>query len=158
MVGSADVLCLRYSVFLSPPWGGVNYQTSSAAPSSTKATAAAVAVESVQADGGALDSAPVPDSSTAARSFSSVPYSLKSLTPLGGPALVQHCLRHLCTPNLVLYIPRNTEPKEIAKLGKMVARDSQQDDLSLVQIEEEYVGKGLAALTCYFGQLAKFEE
>lgn len=153
--GSATDLARLRSVFLSPPWGGVDYQKSSAAPASAETAATAEGVEEID---DTLASAVDPDSSTATRSFVSTPYSLTSLKPISGAALVQLCLRHLRTPNLVLYIPRNTEPSEIAKLGKMVARESGKEDLALVQIEEEFVGKGMAALTCYFGELASFEE
>ena len=53
------------------------------------------------------------------------------------------------TPHVAYYLPRNTSVEEI---GALVARSP--EGCNSVEIEEEWMGNKLKALTCYFGGLA----
>ncbi|KZV87304.1 S-adenosyl-L-methionine-dependent methyltransferase, partial [Exidia glandulosa HHB12029] len=113
-------------VFLSPPWGGPSYLTSSP----TKATAAAADY---------LDAGAHPE------------YSLSSILPIHGADLFK--LARTLTPHVAYFLPRNTDPAEISGLVK-----DEPTGADGVEIEEEWMGNKLKALTCYFGGLATGQE
>jgi trimethylguanosine synthase len=127
-------------VFLSPPWGG---------PSYLEGTADATPPEN--------DSHPS--------------YSLSSIQPIHGTALFQ--LSRRITQNIAYYLPRNTNLEEISDL--LSSEESEPPSISfqgvdsrldttvnensmkepeMVEVEEEWMGTKLKALTCYFGGLA----
>ncbi|TFK17803.1 S-adenosyl-L-methionine-dependent methyltransferase [Coprinopsis marcescibilis] len=101
-------------VFLSPPWGGVDYLSGSSNDKS--------------------DSQQHPS------------YSLDAILPIPGAELFD--LSRKITPNIAFYLPRNTNLNEISKL---VPNES-------VEVEEEWMGSKLKALTCYFGGLTVGQE
>ncbi|KAG8747015.1 hypothetical protein FRC10_002815 [Ceratobasidium sp. 414] len=103
-------------VFLSPPWGGPSYIS------------------------GSLTTGKDADSEGAQSSV----YTLNSLVPLPGPELF--ALSSKISPNIAMFLPRNTDVEEISAL----APPGQS-----VEIEEEWTGSKLKALTCYFGGLAR---
>jgi trimethylguanosine synthase len=148
-------------VFLSPPWGGVDYIAGDAQMDDPSARALADGEEEVQH----------PE------------YALASVRPLGGVALF--ALARAITPNVAYFLPRNTRLGEIAGLldvapetrdgpvGKAQAEggsgggpevDGIREDggkdgrTEIVEIEEEWMGTKLKALTCYFGGLAAGQE
>lgn len=59
------------------------------------------------------------------------------------------------TRNVAYYVPRNASLDEIsALLMSSALPSSDQDSAEMVEIEEEWMGTKLKALTCYFGGLA----
>ena len=104
-------------VFLSPPWGGVEYL--SAFTSGNK------------------DEEAHPD------------YSLNNIPlPVSGGELLR-LTRQGITPNIAYYLPRNVNLDEVASLA---------EPGEIVELEEEWMGSKLKAVTCYFGGLAKGQE
>ncbi|KAF9645621.1 S-adenosyl-L-methionine-dependent methyltransferase [Thelephora ganbajun] len=85
-------------------------------------------------------------------------FRLSDITPIHGSELFK--LAERATPNIAYYLPRNTNLQEISDLvttteeggakGKGKAR--------MVEVEEEWMGEKLKALTCYFGGLAQGQE
>ncbi|KAH9163306.1 S-adenosyl-L-methionine-dependent methyltransferase [Lactarius sanguifluus] len=75
------------------------------------------------------------------------------------PASELFRLARLLTPNVAFYVPRNTVLTDIAALlpppggGEVDSDGSEQ-----VEVEEEWMGNKLKALTCYFGGLAQGQE
>jgi len=88
-------------------------------------------------------------------STSSIPadYSLSSIRPVNGFELF-HISRTI-TKNIAYYLPRNTRVMEISQLLSE-ARTGVQDES--IEIEEEWMGNKLKALTCYFGGLVQGQE
>lgn len=151
-------------VFLSPPWGGIEYQTlgekkddsngalaaATAAggkqPPSRKrarlsgataltAVAAAAAIETPTEE--------TPPSLLASNQPISS-YPLAALAPLHGADLFR--LAQRITPNVAYYLPRNSDLLEIAALADPVKGER-------VEVEEEWMSGKLKAITAYFGEL-----
>jgi trimethylguanosine synthase len=91
-------------------------------------------------------------------------YSLAQTQP--EPAVELFRLARLMTSNVAFYAPRNTVLEDIAGLlppptplggagdeGGTVSGEEEQ-----VEVEEEWMGTKLKALTCYFGGLAQGRE
>ena len=68
-------------------------------------------------------------------------YSLSSILPRPGPALISFC--RALTENIVLFLPRTTSLPEI------LALKSSEDDV--VEVEGNYINGKLKALSVYFG-------
>lgn len=91
-------------------------------------------------------------------------YSLARTQP--EPAAELFRLARLMTPNVAFYVPRNTVLEDIAGLLSPpppldgVGNDSgtASGGLERVEVEEEWMGTKLKALTCYFGGLAQGQE
>ncbi|KXN84137.1 Trimethylguanosine synthase [Leucoagaricus sp. SymC.cos] len=85
-------------------------------------------------------------------------YSLSSIQPIHGKALF--ALTRKITPNLAYYLPRNTDLSEISGLLNGTNEDGNTIRLpeEQVEIEEEWMGNKLKALTCYFAGLAVGQE
>ena len=91
-------------------------------------------------------------------------YSLTRTRP--EPAAELFRLARLMTPNVAFYVPRNTVLEDIAGLLPQpppfggVGNDggTASEDLERVEVEEEWMGTKLKALTCYFGGLAQGQE
>ena len=115
-------------VFLSPPWGGPTYLAAMPLKSNHDST-----VESAKEV--PLEAHPE--------------YSLSSVQPVHGSQLFE--LSRKITRNIAFFLPRNTNIKEISNLTT-TSEDS--DPTEIVEIEEEWMGSKLKALTCYFGGLA----
>jgi len=90
-------------------------------------------------------------------------YSLARTQPERAAELFR--LARLMTPNVAFYVPRNTVLEDIAGLlPPPTPLDSAVNDggtvggLEQVEVEEEWMGTKLKALTCYFGGLAQGQE
>ena len=137
-------------MFLSPPWGGPSYLAGSAVP------------------GAAADE----DEATAAVKHPE--FGLDAVAPIHGRALFNIARR--ISRNVAYFLPRNTRLEEIAallsppmsngspepvKTGKKRKHSEVADDDYVgerVEIEEEWMGTKLKALTCYFGGLVAGQE
>jgi len=86
--------------------------------------------------------------------LSAAEYQLTRTQP--EPASELFRLARLLTPNVAFYVPRNTVLADIAALLPSPAGDS--DSTEQVEVEEEWMGSKLKALTCYFGGLAQGQE
>ncbi|KAJ8091763.1 putative diacylglycerol O-acyltransferase tgs1 [Marasmius tenuissimus] len=76
-------------------------------------------------------------------------YSLASIQPIHGAELFN--LTRRITPNIAYYLPRNTD---IGEVGALVDAGAVEGDVKeYVEVEEEWMGNKLKALTCYFGGL-----
>ena len=121
-------------VFLSPPWGGPSYLSN----------------PDLAEDQGVTDVHPS--------------YSLSSVQPVHGKELFN--LSRQITPNVAFYLPRNTVLDDIAALVNVEdARNESTDKARVsekgqenVEVEEEWMGNKLKALTCYFGGLVEGQE
>ena len=132
-------------VFLSPPWGGPLYLAGSDDDISglTHSTP---------------QKAPSPSSSSGHPT-----YSLSSILPIHGAQLFG--LSRQITRNIAFYLPRNTRLDEVSALlseentqeehqnGEANATTAEQ-----IEVEEEWMGTKLKALTCYFGGLVAGQE
>ncbi|KAF9454476.1 S-adenosyl-L-methionine-dependent methyltransferase [Macrolepiota fuliginosa MF-IS2] len=80
-------------------------------------------------------------------------YSLSAIQPIHGKDLFT--LTRQITPNIAYYLPRNTNLTEISDL---LNDANEEHSVRLpgeqVEVEEEWMGSKLKALTCYFGGLA----
>jgi trimethylguanosine synthase len=118
-------------VFLSPPWGGPSYLLGSA-------------VSSDDGDPDTVDTHPT--------------YSLSSVQPIHGKDLFS--LTRKITPNVAYFLPRNTNLSEISDL--LNGADEPENTIRLpkeqVEVEEEWMGDKLKALTCYFGGLVASQD
>jgi len=103
-------------VFLSPPWGGPEYNK--------------------PADG---------EEESAERKA----YHLDAIAPVHGKELFE--LSRAITPNVAYYLPRHVDLVEVSGLLA-------QEGGELVEVEEEWMGNRLTAVTCYFGGLAEGQE
>ncbi len=90
-------------------------------------------------------------------------YSLARTQPERAAELFR--LARLMTPNVAFYVPRNTVLEDIAGLlPPPTPLDGAGNDgetvggLEQVEVEEEWMGTKLKALTCYFGGLAQGQE
>lgn len=87
-------------------------------------------------------------------------YSLLNVSPLHGAKLFQ--IARTITPNVAYFLPRNQDLEEISALvepktagGGHVVENNPHE---IIEIEEEWMGTKLKALTCYFGGLAQGQE
>lgn len=74
------------------------------------------------------------------------PYPLSAIQPLHGKELFE--LARTITDDVAYYLPRNTDLEEVAGLCREGER---------VEVEEEWMGSKLKALTCLYGGLVKKE-
>jgi trimethylguanosine synthase len=132
-------------VFLSPPWGGPSYLSGSA----TEAAEATAQVETGDDPSEDLILAEAHPE-----------YSLASIQPIHGAKLFQ--LSRRISSNIAYFLPRNTNLDEISALlhgeqsgGVTMAKAAEGGDAApeVVEVEEEWMGSKLKALTCYFGGL-----
>ena len=119
-------------VFLSPPWGGPSYM-----------------------------SAPDGKSEDVDNATPQNVYSLKNIEPIPGDELFR--LTRQITHNIAYFLPRNVDLNEVSQLLEDADKDSgfletQRSPQEKIEIEEEYMGGKLKALTCYFGGLVSGQE
>lgn len=76
-------------------------------------------------------------------------FSLDMTAPLPGNELF--ALARSITPHVAYFLPRNTDIVEVSALVK-----SESDEK--IEVEEEWMGSKLKAITCYFGGLVKGQE
>ncbi|KAF9231298.1 RNA cap guanine-N2 methyltransferase-domain-containing protein [Melanogaster broomeanus] len=117
------------AVFLSPPWGGPAYISQNSHHDAQRVS----------------DQSDVP--------LEHPEFSLSSIKPIHGVDLF-HVTRKI-TKNVAYFLPRNTGLDEIsALLPDSSSSLSNQDSTEMVEVEEQWMGTKLKALTCYFGGLA----
>ena len=84
-------------------------------------------------------------------------YPLSAVEPIHGEQLFQ--LSCKITPNLAYYLPKNVDLQELSNLADLLEQpvsdgaDGQDRSREWVEIEEEWVGEKLKAVTAYFGGL-----
>ncbi|GMK55416.1 hypothetical protein CspeluHIS016_0204720 [Cutaneotrichosporon spelunceum] len=84
-------------------------------------------------------------------------YPLSAVLPIPGDELF--AITAPITPNIAYYLPRNVDVKEVAALAKPLdvpendAEDGTERRREWVEIEEEWVGDKLKAITAYYGGL-----
>ncbi|KAG6844818.1 hypothetical protein H0H87_003385 [Tephrocybe sp. NHM501043] len=122
-------------VFLSPPWGGPAYLSG---------------LSPVSPD------APTPPPRAVPLAEEHPSYSLASIQPIHGSELFE--LSRQITPNIAYYLPRNTRLDEIAGLLEIPSEKARLSVQEHVEVEEEWMGSKLKALTCYFGGLVAGQE
>ena len=76
-------------------------------------------------------------------------FNLSSIQPIHGAGLFK--LSRRITKNIAYFLPRNTNLAEISALLP-------EEENERVEVEEEWMGSKLKALTCYFGGLAGGQE
>jgi trimethylguanosine synthase len=130
-------------VFLSPPWG-----ESVQAPSS-------------DAIGGMdyLNFTTEHEADTNHSSTQQSTYSLGHILPIPGAELFELTLN--LTPNIAYYLPRNVDVTELSLLARPLERVEMGEnggrEREWVEVEEEWVGEKLKAVTAYFGGLVAEE-
>lgn len=117
------------AIFMSPPWGGISYQADDAENQDPDQTIS-------------LPSTGINHSSTA--KFEYARYPLSRLLPKHGKDLFD--ISRKLTKNIAYFLPRNLDIHEAAALVEPSER---------VEVEEEWMGSKLKALTLYYGDLAK---
>lgn len=140
-------------VFLSPPWGGVDYLSAGTSNGSTLTNGANSAPSrpakkprrSLLPTGDSIPSTPTPILPPSSDSSHPSAYPLSALAPLPGAELFT--LARQCTPNIAFYLPRNVDLLELATLPGL-------KDGEKVEIEEEWMGYKLKAVTANYGELA----
>ena len=131
-------------VFLSPPWGGPSYLAGSDDDISDLTQSASQVAPN-----------PLPSSGHPS-------YSLSLIQPIHGAQLF--ALTRRITRNVAFYLPRNTQLDEVsALLSEESTREQHQNGegtvaTEQVEVEEEWMGTKLKALTCYFGGLVTGQE
>lgn len=137
-------------VFLSPPWGGIDYRVAGGAdhlPSQKR----------LKGLGGSaiVPSSPTPSLPPSSKRLS---YPLSALAPLPGDQLFS--LARALTPHVAYYLPRNVDIEEVARLPETCPRTHRTDSTSVerVEVEEEWMGSKMKAVTAYFGDLATSDE
>lgn len=82
-------------------------------------------------------------------------YPLSEVLPVPGPDLFE--LSSALTPNIAFFLPRNVDIDQVSTLARRL--DAQQDgrEREWVEIEEEWVGDKIKAVTAYFGGLVASE-
>lgn len=126
-------------VFLSPPWGGPSYLSGSPSESQSSKT--------VSSSSPAVAADVMPEETY-------VEYSLTSVRPVHGAELFK--IARGITNNIAYFLPRNTNLEELSRLvspGDVSTTASER-----VEVEEEWMGSKLKALTCYFGGLVTGKE
>ncbi|KAI0825643.1 RNA cap guanine-N2 methyltransferase-domain-containing protein [Irpex lacteus] len=81
-------------------------------------------------------------------------FSLASIKPIHGTELFT--LTRQITRNVAYFLPRNTNLQEISDL--LLQSNAPSPPQEVVEVEEEWMGSKLKALTCYFGGLAVGQE
>lgn len=116
---------------------------------------------------GSTNTPPIPTStpsssaSAFARPAAPPKYPLSAVEPIHGADLFR--LTAALTPNIAYYLPKNTNLKELAVLAPRLRPEAdavQSDgaqggnrDREWVEVEEEWVGEKVKAVTAYYGSL-----
>lgn len=80
-------------------------------------------------------------------------YPLSALLPIHGRKLFE--LASKITPNIAYFLPRNVDLQELAELAPVhEAEEGNGLEREFVEVEEEWVGYKLKAVTAYYGGLA----
>jgi trimethylguanosine synthase len=82
-------------------------------------------------------------------------YPLSAILPVHGKELFDLCTS--LTPNIAYYLPRNVNVDELSALARPLDAQEKEGgggrDREWVEIEEEWVGDKLKAVTAYYGAL-----
>jgi len=84
-------------------------------------------------------------------------YPLSAILPINGKDLFDLC--STLTPNIAYYLPKNVNIDELAQLARPLDGSSLdvgiagKRDKEWVEVEEEWVGDKLKAVTAYYGGL-----
>ncbi|GAA5910531.1 hypothetical protein JCM8208_007634 [Rhodotorula glutinis] len=122
-------------VFLSPPWGGIDYQTTLSTTAGPVQPATKKRRRQSGADNGEEEATPARGGA----------YPLSALAPLHGADLF--ALARRVTPNVAMFLPRNVDLLELATLPGLGEEEK-------VEVEEAWMGWKCKAVTAYFGELA----
>ncbi|KAI6014419.1 Tgs1 protein [Pisolithus microcarpus] len=144
-------------VFLSPPWGGPEYISRQLHGANDISDTDAIAVD------GATNGIP---NGYGNGTESHPEFSLSYMRPIHGAELFQ--LTRRITNNVAYFLPRNTNLEEISALitpsmstcpfSSIPVPEPVGDSTEMVEVEEQWMGSKLKALTCYFGGLAAGQE
>lgn len=140
-------------VFLSPPWGGIDYQTLGQPTTSNPTTPSAATPRAKKLK--TANVAPATPTPILPTAVGAPPpsYPLSALAPLPGDQLFS--LARQLTPHVAYYLPRNVDVAEVAALPRLSPREGEDGTKEMVEIEEEWMGKWKCkAVTAYFGDLA----
>lgn len=135
-------------VFLSPPWGGPSYLSGSIAEAANAST-------SIVQDSAAKDVVPVE---------AHPEYSLASVQPIHGAKLFE--ISRKISRNVAYFLPRNTKLEDVSALLIDEQSDATSERMAngshrpseMLEVEEEWMGSKLKAITCYFGGLVSGQE
>lgn len=148
-------------IFLSPPWGGIDYQdlgtnTTTTTPN-TPSTSASPGKTSQTTPSKKSSSSIIP-----VDSITKLSYPLSAITPIPGKELFK--LARKLTPHIAYYLPRNTNMEEVSDLTKISPWIRKSEDgvsfiePEMIEVEEEWMGRKMKAVTVYFGDLATKKE
>jgi trimethylguanosine synthase len=115
-------------VFLSPPWGGIDYRE----PVNGQASNESSSTNGIDPDGHAQ----VYDY-----------YPLSRLEPTGGEEMFH--LASVITSSICMYLPRTIDLNEVVSL---IQKDDERAAL-IVEVEEQWLSNRCKAVACYFGDL-----
>ncbi|PIL24833.1 hypothetical protein GSI_12719 [Ganoderma sinense ZZ0214-1] len=127
-------------VFMSPPWGGPSYISGTSSESQSSKTASS------------SSSPPVAVHDPPEETYAD--YSLSSVRPVHGAELFK--IARGITNNIAYFLPRTTSLEEVSRL--VSTQDASTTASERVEVEEEWMGSKLKALTCYFGGLVAGQE
>lgn len=82
-------------------------------------------------------------------------YPLCAILPIPGPDLFH--LSSQLSPNIAYYLPRNVDIDEVSLLARRLDSPVHGREREWVEVEEEWVGEKLKAVTAYFGGLVASE-
>lgn len=60
------------------------------------------------------------------------------------------------TSNVAMFLPRNVDLKEVVGLAEGTEATKKKEEV-IVDVEEQFMGEYCKALSCYFGELTKFD-
>jgi trimethylguanosine synthase len=121
------------AIFMSPPWGGISYQEEEKEDQDPDKTFSLP------------DTGDLPNNPTITNNQSMyASYPLSRLLPKHGKVLFD--ISRKLTKNIAYFLPRNLDIHQAAALV---------DPSEKVEVEEEWMGSKLKALTLYYGDLAK---
>lgn len=78
-------------------------------------------------------------------------YPLKAVEPIPGDELFRLTAR--ITPNIAYFLPRNVDVDEVGALAASLGTPQDGREKEWVEVEEEWVGDKLKAVTAYYGGL-----
>lgn len=88
-------------------------------------------------------------------------YPLSAILPIPGDELFK--LTHVVSPNIAYFLPRNVDIEEVSALATSLGDgngvhdtlDGSERQHEWVEMEEEWVGDKLKAVTAYYGSLVE---
>jgi len=116
-------------VFLSPPWGGIDYR-----------------VPVISEESGNLPTATQEPDKNQLYDY----YPISRLEPAGGKEM--YGLATTITPEVCMYLPRTIDLNELSSL--VHEKDRHRKD-TFLEVEEQWLGNRCKAIACYFGKLAE---